>query len=98
MAVKVLIRRHIKEGESEKAIELLNKFRSNAMGQSGYISGETLVNHYDPRSITVISTWQSIDDWIRWEESNKRASNEAELENLLEEPAKYEIYDFGVSQ
>jgi len=66
------------------------------MNQPGYISGETLVNHYDYRSITVISTWQSIEDWISWEESDDRAGNEAELESLLEEPTKFEIYDLGM--
>jgi len=67
------------------------------MNQPGYISGETLVNHYDYRSITVISTWQNIEDWISWEESDERSGNEAELESLLEEPTKFEIYDLGMS-
>ena len=59
------------------------------------ISGETLVNHYDFRSITVISTWHSVDDWISRQESDERAINEAKLESLLEESTKFEIYDLG---
>jgi heme-degrading monooxygenase HmoA len=98
MAIKVLIRRHFKEGETERAFELLTRFRFNAMQQPGYISGETLVNHYDPRSITVISTWQTIEDWIRWQESDERESNEGLLEGMLEQQAKYEIYDLGSSR
>ena len=35
-----------------------------------------LANHYDTKSVTVISTWQSVEDWIRWQESEERASNE----------------------
>ena len=97
MAVKIFIKRHVKEGKVDKAYTLLNKIRSNAMNQPGYISGETLVNHYDYRSITVISTWQSVEDWINWEESDERAGNEAELESLLEEPTKFEVYDMGMS-
>lgn len=97
MAVKVFIKRHVKEGKVDDAYRLLNKLRSEAMNQPSYISGETLVNHYDYRSITVISTWQSVEDWISWEESENRAANESELENLLEEPAKFEIYDLGLS-
>ena len=95
MAVKILIKRHFKDGKSDQAIELLNAFRFKAMNQPGYVSGETLVNHYDPRSITVISTWQAIEDWIRWQESDERGAHERELEEMLEEPTKYEIYDFG---
>ncbi|UCD77877.1 MAG: antibiotic biosynthesis monooxygenase [Desulfobacterales bacterium] len=97
MAVKILIKRHFKENTAKQAIALLNHFRQDAMSQPGYISGETWLNHYDPRSITVVSTWQSVDDWIRWEESETRATHEAKLEGLLEESAKFEVYDLGGS-
>ena len=97
MTVKVFIKRHVKEGKVDEAYALLKKIRSHAMNQNGYISGETLVNHYDYRSITVISTWHSVDDWIKWEESDERAATEAELESLLEEPTKFEVYDLGAS-
>jgi heme-degrading monooxygenase HmoA len=93
--VYFLKRLSVKSGKVEEAYALLNKIRSHATHQPGYVSGETLSNHYDDRSITVISTWQSVDDWIRWEESDERASNEAELESLLEEPTKFEVYDVG---
>lgn len=95
MAVKVIIRRHFKEGSVEKAFEILNAFRIKAMGQMGYVSGETLVNHYDHRSITVISTWHSVEDWINWQEGDERGGREERLEALLEEPTAYEIYDVG---
>ncbi len=96
MAVKVLIKRHFKEGKIVEASTQLLKFRHDAMNQAGYISGETLTNHYDPRTLTVISTWQTIEDWIRWQESDEREVNETQLESMLEEPAKFEIYDIGI--
>jgi heme-degrading monooxygenase HmoA len=96
MAVKIVIKRHFKENAAHKAFELLNNFRREAMGRQGYISGETWVNHYDPGRITVVSTWQSVEDWIHWEESEQRAANEAKLEGLQKTPVKFEIYDMGV--
>lgn len=95
MAIKVFIKRYIKKGNTEDTLALLNEVRSQALKQPGYISGETLVNHYDPSNITVISTWQTIDDWIRWQESDERAVQEDHLENLQEGPANFEIYDLG---
>ncbi len=95
MTVKVFIKRHIKEGNVERALEMLNDFRGMAIRQPGYISGETLINHYDHRSITVVSTWHCLEDWIQWQESTERETNESQLENLLEEPTTYEIYDVG---
>jgi heme-degrading monooxygenase HmoA len=95
MAIKVFIKRHIKEGHFETVVAMLEKFRKLAKKETGYISGETLINHYDPRSITVVSSWKTIEDWIRWQSSDQRAGNEAIIEPLLEVPTKYEIYDVG---
>jgi heme-degrading monooxygenase HmoA len=95
MAVKIFIKRYVKKGKTQEAVELLKDVRSQALKQPGYISGETLINHYDPCSITVVSTWQTIDDWIRWEESDERSAKEDQLEGLQEGPADFEIYDLG---
>ncbi len=95
MAVRVFIKRYVKKGKTEAALELLKEVRSQALKQPGYISGETLVNHYDPCNIIVVSTWQSIDDWIRWQESDERSAKEDQLENLQEASANFEIYDLG---
>ena len=96
MAIKIVIKRQFKENAAQKAFELLSNFRREAMGRPGYISGETWVNHYDPCRIAVVSTWQTVEDWIHWEESDQRAANEAKLEGLLKTPVKFEIYDLGV--
>ena len=96
MAVKVFIKRYVKKSKTEAAVKLLIDVRSQALKQQGYISGETLVNHYDPCKITVVSTWQTIDDWIRWQESDARAAEEDVLESLQEGPAHFEIYDLGL--
>jgi len=97
MAIKIVIKRQFKADTAEKAFALLNKIRLDAMNQPGYISGETWVNHYDPCKITVVSTWQTVEDWIRWEESDERAANEEKLEGLLETRTKFEVYDLGKS-
>ena len=95
MAIKVVIKRQFKNNTAEEAFSLLNTIRREAMNRQGYISGETWVNHYDPNKIAVVSTWQTVEDWIRWEESNDRAANEEKLERLLKVPTKFEIYDMG---
>jgi pentatricopeptide repeat protein len=95
MAVKIFIKRYVKKGKTQEALELLKDVRSQALKQPGYVSVETLINHYDPCNITVVSTWQSIEDWIRWEESEERSAKEDQLEGLQEGPADFEIYDLG---
>ena len=95
MAIKILIKRHFKENTADQAFGLLNDFRHDAMNQPGYIAGETWVNHYDTCQITVVSTWQTVDDWIRWEESNERETLEDKLTGILRSPAQFEVYDVG---
>ncbi len=95
MAVKVFIKRYVKKGKTEAAVKMLIEVRSLALTQPGYISGETLINHYDPCNLTVVSTWQTVDDWIRWQESDERSAIEDQLESLQERPANFEIYDLG---
>ena len=75
MFVKVFIKRPIKEGEDDQAFSLLKKLRTIAMDHQGYISGETLVNVENPQELMVISTWQSLEDWERWRESEQTIKN-----------------------
>ena len=95
MAVKVLIKRHIREGKSKEVFALLNKTRAIAMNQKGYITGETLMSHYDPHRVIVISTWQTIENWLAWKDNKERTANEAKLEQFLESPTTYVEYIFG---
>ena len=95
MIVKVMIKRKIKEGKAREVFALLNKFRSAAMNQKGYITGETLINHDNPREILVIAMWQDMENWLKWRENPERKANETILERWLEEPTAYESYIFS---
>jgi len=96
MAVKVLIKRKIKEGKLNDASKLLIKARYNAMGQPGYISSETLSGCDDPNNVVVISMWQKIEDWDDWKNDGLREENEATFEALLDGPTEYETYNLGL--
>jgi heme-degrading monooxygenase HmoA len=92
MMVKVMIKRHIKEGKEAEVLELLKKLRFIVLDQEGYISGETLISTDNPLKLIVISTWESIDDWTRWRTSDARAQIESQLETLQAEPSLYESF------
>ena len=93
MVIKVLIRRLIKENKIGEVVELLKELRVGAMNQSGYISGETLINQNDSRHIMVVSIWQAVEDWNRWQESAERKANDEQLERFLIAPAEYGVFD-----
>ena len=96
MAVKVLIKRKIKNGKLNDASKLLIKARYNAMGQPGYISSETLSGCDDPNNVVVISMWQRIENWNQWKNGDLRAENETAFEALLVGPTEYETYNLGL--
>ncbi|KPK21724.1 MAG: hypothetical protein AMK69_21175 [Nitrospira bacterium SG8_3] len=95
MAVKVLIKRRFKEGKDKEVFALLNKLRAEAMLQTGYITGESLIKHDDPQKILVISTWHSMENWLKWREDPGRKATEAMLQQYLEKPTEHEAYVFG---
>ena len=95
MIVKVMIKRKIQEGKAREVFALLNKFRSDAMNQKGYISGETLMKYDNPREILVISLWQDMENWLKWRDNPERKANKTLLERWLEGPTAYECYVFG---
>lgn len=97
MIVKVIIRRKIKKGKTRSVFALLNKFRSDAMNQKGYITGETLINYDKPQEIVVIAMWQDMDNWLKWKNNPEREANERLLERWLEKPTRYDCYVFSTS-
>jgi heme oxygenase (mycobilin-producing) len=95
MIAKVIIKRRFKEDKEQQIIALLNELRSRAMTQPGYISGETLTKTGFPNNLVVIATWQSLEAWHAWRDSEDRRRFEAMLELYLERPAEYEEYLLG---
>ena len=95
MAVKVLVKTQYKQGKGKAFFTLLKKFRSDAMDQPGYISGEHLISRDDPRKVISISLWQNVDNWLKWRDDPERKILEAKAEENLEGPIMYEVYNLG---
>ena len=96
MAVKILIKRKIKNGNMRAASRLLINNRSEVMKQPGYISSETLKSLDDPNQIVVVSMWQSIEAWNKWKNSEIRQANETEFKDCLSGLTTYEHYSLGL--
>ena len=95
MALKVIIKRRFREGKVNEVFALLKKFRSEALDQEGFITGETLIGFDDPRKVLVIATWLSREDWFKWKNHPGRLANEALLQPYLEGQTEYEEYVHG---
>jgi heme-degrading monooxygenase HmoA len=92
MLAKVLIKRQFKKGQITHILSLLHDLRIEAMKQPGYISGETLIHFANPRKMLVISTWLSVEHWLRWKENPVRRQFEEMLSEQQDGPAEYDEY------
>ncbi len=93
MAVKVLIKRKVMAKLAPELEALLRKMRALTLNQKGYISGETFTRVDEAGVSMVISTWQSIDDWRAWTLTKERIELQEQIDKLLGEPTKYEIFE-----
>ena len=94
MAISVLIRRSF--SETQKASELaplIVKLRSLAAVQPGYITGRTFRCLDCAGEYLVISTWNSIEDWNRWRNSDERRALQDQVDDLLGEKAEFRLYE-----
>lgn len=94
MTVRVLIKRKVPDDKLEELSPLISQLRVLSTAQPGYISGETLRRVDKPGRSLVISKWKSADAWSKWLLSNERAPIQANIDSLLGEKTKYEIYEF----
>jgi heme-degrading monooxygenase HmoA len=85
----------VKKGKESDFSKLLRELRSKAIPSKGYISGETLRSLADPHNYIVITTWQSVDEWKRWEKDPERKKIQAKIEKLMARPTKTKIYIYA---
>jgi len=97
MIAKIIIKRRFVDENRPQILSLLNKIRTIAMDQPGYISGETLMQKDFPENMAVIATWQNMEAWMAWKNSEERNTYEAMLEIYQTRPTQYEEYHLGTS-
>lgn len=93
--IRVIIERHCRPDKVAEMEALLIDFRTAAMRQPGYISGETLHSIDDPTLWLVISTWVDTDAWKAWQTSAERQEVQRKLEPLLISPEKVSVFSFA---
>ena len=92
MAVKVVMIRVPRTGQWTAMNMILRELRMLAMGQPGYISGETLLSASNQGTTMVISTWAHVSDWKAYVNTPERKKVLAKLEPLLADPETTELW------
>ena len=92
MTVKIFIKRKVQDKNSAELTLLLRKLRALALGQPGYLSGETFNRIDKTDECMVIGTWRSVEDWNNWVNNSQRIAVQAEIDKLLGEETEYAMY------
>ncbi len=93
MTVKIFIKRNVTDSKVAELTVLLKRLRSVTLMQPGYISGQTLKRLDKPGECLVISTWRSAEDWQEWLSNSKRIAIQNEIDELLDSPTEYAVYE-----
>jgi heme-degrading monooxygenase HmoA len=93
MPVHVIIKRKLQVHKPKELLPLLAELRNRAQDQPGYIGGETLRNVDDSSEYMVVSTWETADDWNRWQQSKERRDLQGKVDSLIGERTFYEIFE-----
>jgi heme-degrading monooxygenase HmoA len=91
MAVRIIIDRKVKKGKEAGFAKLLRELRSKAIFSKGYISGEMLRVRDDPQNYIVITAWQTVADWERYEKVPETSKIHTKIEKLMTRPTKVKI-------
>ncbi|HCY85581.1 MAG TPA: antibiotic biosynthesis monooxygenase [Desulfobacteraceae bacterium] len=94
MAVSVIIQRRVKDKEiGAKLAPYIVQLRSKASVQPGFITGQTFSCIDCDGEYMVISTWDTMEDWQRWMNSDERRMIQKKVDDLLGESSRYRYYE-----
>ncbi len=91
MSVRIIIDRKVKKGKEKDFAKLLRRLRSKAIFSQGYISGEMLRDRDDPQNYIVITAWETVADWEKYEKVPETSRIHTSIEKLMARPTKVKI-------
>lgn len=91
--IRVIIERHISEGNFHDYLELIRKARKQANAVDGFIAGELLQEKGDKNHAVIISSWENLDAWEKWSRSEERLSVLKSMRPLLKMDEKVTVLE-----
>ena len=80
--IRVLIERSLVEGKETDYHRTIRQLKQKACNMPGYISGEI-----------VMSTWENIEYWLTWANSEERKQAEYAIRKMLTADEKISVYE-----
>ena len=92
MGIIIVTRRRIPKGKEKDILGLIEKLRTLAETQAGYISDETWKNYENQEEHMFIREWESLENWHAWMSNKDRIEIQAKIEERLNAKTDYSTY------
>jgi heme-degrading monooxygenase HmoA len=94
MAVTIFIKRTLKDKTvTTKLAPLLIQLRSRAAIQPGFLTSQTYSSLERNNEYLIRSTWDSLESWNIWMNSEERMAIQRQVDDLLGEKTIYQYYE-----
>ena len=94
MAVSIIIRRTLKdEAMASQLAPLLVQLRSRVTVQPGFLTDQTFSCLDCDGEYMIISSWNTLEDWNKWMNSEERMVIQRQIDKLLGEKTLYRYYE-----
>jgi len=94
MAVSIIIRRIVKDVTMAGSLApLIIQLRSRATAQPGFLTDQTFSCLDCDGEYLIISTWNTLEDWNKWMNSEERMTIQGQIDKLLGEKTLYRYYE-----
>jgi heme-degrading monooxygenase HmoA len=91
--IRVIIERHIKEGQFHDYLDMIRRARKQATAVEGFIAGELLQKKSDQNHAVIISSWENFESWEKWLTSDARRDVLKEMRPLLTDDEKITVLE-----
>jgi len=94
MAVTIFIKRTLKDKTTtSKLAPLLIQLRSKATLQEGFLTSQPYSSLERDNEYLIRSTWDTIENWNKWMNSEERLVIQRQVDELLGEKTLYQYYE-----
>ncbi len=94
MAIRIFIKRICEDpGKEKELFGLVRKIRSLVPQQPGYLSSKYVKKIDPPKDIIAISTWDSLEDWQNWYESEERREIQSAIDAIPGVKTTYQTFE-----
>ena len=88
--IRVIMEYKVKKGAD--ILPTLQKLRWYVVTFEGFVSAENLRNEQDSSIVAMVTSWENLEQWKKWESSTLRKQILEETKRFLQEEPKVTIY------